>query len=99
MENMDLLKIEEERGIGKDKMGRSFNCGICDCLCASKKEWEEHRRSVHKVFRLTENEAELYQAPEHVDTRIIGKMEAELNRFGIEISIYDIIELDLETLE
>ena len=80
-------------------MGRSFNCGICDCLCASKKEWEEHRRSVHKVFRLTENEAELYQAPEHVDTRIIGKMEAELNRFGIEIGIYDIIELDLETLE
>ena len=33
------------------------------------------------------------------DVRIIGQMSAELHRSGIDIGIYDIIELDVESFE
>ena len=99
MESKDLLKIEEEKVPSQECLKSSFSCGTCDHVSASMKEWEEHRINVHKFPCVAENEAELYKAPKQVGTRIIGQMEAELHRSGIQIGIYDIIELDLATLE
>ena len=99
MENMDVWKTIEENSPSKVCSDRSFICGFCDFVTVYKKEWEQHQRNIHEVSCVTENEAELYQAPEHGETRIIGQMNTELQRFGIDIGIFEIIELDIETLE
>ena len=65
-----------------DNKSEVFKCGTCEYWSESREEWNEHRRTVHQLLALDEEEAENYKYPTNerascTDDRVISNQVLE----------------------
>ena len=97
-DRMDQVKAngENQKADGKSDV---FRCGVvgCEYFSETAKEWKEHYSSEHNITSAMEKEAVYYQNSSIRDDRIIGQMYQALTSYNIDISPYDLIEVDLRS--